>query len=113
MIVVIERAVCFLPRQRHRDAPRICEVDVQPAVLIVVKKQDAPRHRFVKILLLRRNSVLEGDAAGGGHICKPDLGGFYRWRALGAGSDNKRRTEKRDQQKPQMKERGKIKNENT
>src|SRR5207253_3720404 len=56
-----------------------------------------------QILLLRRDGVLERDAAGGRHILKPNLRGFGRRCALRASSDTKPYTEERDQQKSTIK----------
>ena len=107
MIVVIERAVCFLSRQGHGHALRICEVDVKPSVLIVIQKQYTARHRFVQILLLGRDGVLERDAACGRHIGKSNLRDFCRRRALGVSSDAKPGAEERDQQESKIKKKEK------
>src|SRR5262249_56216930 len=45
------------------DRRRVDEIDVQPAVVVVVGKRYAAAHGFEDASLIRRKGVLEGDAA--------------------------------------------------
>ncbi len=70
VIVVVSRAFGLLPFQRHRHGRCIREVDVQPPVSIVVKKNHATAHRFDHDLFLWIGRVLGHDAGLAGNVLK-------------------------------------------
>src|SRR5204863_6763056 len=77
MVVAIERALGFLAAKRHGDTGRIGEINIQPAVLVVVEKQYTTAHGFHDVLLLGRNRMLKMDLAGGSHIAEVEIGGGF------------------------------------
>ena len=54
VIVMEERASGLLALERHLYCGRVGEVNVGPAVAVVIDDQDAAAHRFHDVLLLRR-----------------------------------------------------------
>ena len=66
MVVVIKSAAASLPFQRHIHGRRIGEIDIQPAVAIVVNQEFATAHRFQDVFLLRIGRMFKADA---GALC--------------------------------------------
>ena len=60
--VAVERAARRLGSVGAVDRQGIDEVDVQPAVVVVVEERDAAAHRLHDVLLFRRGMMLERDA---------------------------------------------------
>src|SRR6266478_8817986 len=70
-IVVIENALGLMSVERLIHTRTIREVDVQPAVLIVVQQQYATTHRLHQILFLRRQGMFKLDVGGCRNVSKP------------------------------------------
>src|SRR5215470_16837683 len=68
MIVAIERARSFLSFEGHLDTGGIGEVNVRPAVTIVIENDPASAHRLDDVFLRSVRGVLEGDAGLGGDV---------------------------------------------
>ena len=68
VIVVIQRAARHNPLQRLTDGGRIGEVEVGPAIAVVINHDHATCHRFHDVLFLGRREVLKLDAGLGRNI---------------------------------------------
>ena len=66
MIVVIKSAARLLSSQGHVNRGRIREINIQPAVAVIVEQQDSTGHDDVFVLC--RTRMLEGDAGARGDI---------------------------------------------
>jgi len=66
VIVVEERAASLDASARHLDGLRVGEIDVGPAVAIVIDERHASAHRLDNELLLRAGVMIEVDTGGGG-----------------------------------------------
>ena len=70
VIVVIKRAAGFFALQGHGHRGRVCEINVQPAVAVVVNEQNPAAHALHNEFFLRRDFVRKMNAGGGGDIDK-------------------------------------------
>src|SRR5262249_27086005 len=61
MVVVEESASGFFAFEGHVDSGRVGEIDVGPAVAVVIDDDDAAAHGFDDVLLFRRGEMLEID----------------------------------------------------
>src|SRR5216683_3641306 len=68
VIIVVERAASLLARQRHLHALRVSEVNIRPAVAIIVDKSNAPAHRLHDVFLFRTREMFKLDASRSGNI---------------------------------------------
>jgi hypothetical protein len=67
-VVVVERAHAFFSLDGHVDAGRIGEIDVRPAVAVVVDEDHAAAHRFDDVAFGGVGGVFECDARGRGDV---------------------------------------------
>ena len=82
VIVVVERAARLLAGLRHLHALRIGEVDVGPAVAVVVDEGHAAAHRLDDVFLFRAGEMFEGDAGGSGDVDQLRIGLVIPWPGL-------------------------------
>ena len=59
---MVQRASRLQPMQRHVDALRVGEIDVRPAVAIVIDQRHSPAHRLRNELGFRTRLVIEDDS---------------------------------------------------
>ena len=77
MIVAIEGALGFLAAKSHGDTRCIGEINIQPAVLIVVEQKHTTAHGFHDVLLFRRNCMLKLNPTGRSHIAEVESEGWF------------------------------------
>src|SRR5882762_8670549 len=68
VVVVVQSALARLSLDGHSDSGGIGEIDVEPAIAIVVKKNYAAAHGFHDVFLRRVGGVLKSDARFGGDV---------------------------------------------
>src|SRR5882762_8313373 len=68
VIIVVQSALARLSLDGHSDSGGIGEIDVEPAIAIVVKKNYAAAHGFHDVFLRRVGGVLKSDARFGGDV---------------------------------------------
>ena len=62
VIIVEERAAGFFAGFRHLDALRVREINVRPAVSIIINESNSAAHGFHDVFLFRAGQVLEMDS---------------------------------------------------
>src|ERR1700691_5582548 len=80
VVVMEERTARFAAGQRHVDSGRIGEVNVGPAVAIIVDERHSPAHRLHDVLFRGRRKMIELDLGGARDV--DQLGNLRvgRWR---------------------------------
>ena len=68
MIVVVQSALARLSLDGHGDSGGIGEIDVEPAIAIVVKKNYAAAHGFHDVFFRRVGGVSKSNARFGGDV---------------------------------------------
>src|SRR5690242_19658652 len=91
MIVVIQDPETLGALGGHFHRRCVCEIDVWPAIAIVIDQYNASTHRLDDISLRRVGSMGEGDAAGGSDIFKLRHGTARAFDALRSGRRRRRR----------------------
>src|SRR5260370_37993769 len=71
VIVVEERAAGFLASEGHFHALGVREIDVRPAIAVIIDESDASAHGFDDVSLFRTGEMFEVDAGGGSNV--PEL----------------------------------------
>src|SRR6185437_1052078 len=65
VVVMKESASCLFPSERHGNTRRIGEVNIEPAVAVVVEQSNTTAHRLDDVLLLWAGEMLEVNAGRG------------------------------------------------
>ena len=68
VVVMEEGAARLLPGQLHVHIGRVGEVDVRPAIAVVIDQGHSAAHRFDDVFLVGRSEVLEANFGGGSDI---------------------------------------------
>ncbi len=87
VIVVVERARRRFALEGHGDRRRIREVDIGPAVAVVVEEDHAAAHRLQDVLLLIGRGMGEGDPGFRGNILELGNGAIGALCRFGAGGE--------------------------
>ncbi len=68
VVVVEERAAGFLASESHFHALGVGEIDVRPAIAVIIDKSDASAHGFDDVSLFGTGKMFEVDAGGGCNV---------------------------------------------
>src|SRR5260370_34604640 len=68
VIVVEERAAGLLGSESHFHALGVGEIDVRPAIAVIIDESDACTHGFDDVSLFGTGKMFEADAGGGGNV---------------------------------------------